>query len=263
MIIRKTLILNFLFIISLHIFAQRDMKTINDGWSFRKIEDSKWTSVNLPHTFNLDAYSNRNYYQGKGIYKKLLSIPNLDKSKQYYLKVDAASKAASIKVNDIPVSEHNGGYSAFIVDITDVIKEKNVIEIIVDNKRSDITPIWADFTFWGGIYRDVWLISTPKQHFSMSNHGSKGVFVTTPLVNEKQGVIHVKSEITNDADTKVKIRVENRICNSDGEIIQSKSNNISIKPGETKISEYKSDIIMSPLLWGFPSLHFQYKLING
>ena len=144
--------------------------SINDGWDFRKDGEAQWRSVNLPHTYNLDAYSQRNYYQGKGEYRKKLSLPEIVPTKRYYLKIDAASKAADVKVNGQVAGSHAGGYSAFILDVTGLIRENNEIEITVDNARRDITPLWADFTFWGGIYRDVWLITTPEQHFNMANY---------------------------------------------------------------------------------------------
>lgn len=100
-----------------------------------------------------------------------------------------------MKVNGKEVDCHAGGYSSFTFDITDFLntnparqgeKSENTIEITVDNSRQDVTPIMADFTFWGGIYRDVWLVSTPDIHFNMLNMGSDGIFVSTPIVNEKQ-----------------------------------------------------------------------------
>lgn len=155
--------------------AQREMKTINDGWEFRKPADARWERVNLPHTFNLDAYQRPDYYQGKGIYRRVLTLPEVDSSRRYYLKIDAASKAAEVRINGREAGSHAGGYTAFVFDVTPYIQKENVIEITVDNSRKDITPISADFTFWGGIYRDVWLISTPEQHFRMDNMGSDGI----------------------------------------------------------------------------------------
>lgn len=229
--------------------AQRTMKTINDGWDFRKSGESRWQSVNLPHTFNLDAYSQRNYYQGKGEYRKNLSLPEVDSTKRYYLKIDAASKAADVKVNGQSAGSHLGGYSAFTLDVTDLIRKNNVIEITVDNARQDITPLWADFTFWGGIYRDVWLITTPKQHFNMANYGSGGVFVSTPVVNALEGVVCIKAEVTNDADAKVRLKMQNRIYDTRGNLIQTKTRAFSLAAGETGMVECKSDVIANPLLW--------------
>ncbi|WP_308765166.1 glycoside hydrolase family 2 TIM barrel-domain containing protein [uncultured Bacteroides sp.] len=229
--------------------AQRTMKTINDGWDFRKDGETHWQSVNLPHTFNLDAYFKRNYYQGKGVYRKILSLPNIDSSKRYYLKIDAASKAADVKVNGQEIGHHTGGYSAFTFDITHVIKEKNEIEITVDNARKDITPLWADFTFWGGIYRDVWLITTPEQHFNMTNYGSSGVFVNTPVVNNRKGQVHIKAEITNDAISTTRLHIKNQFFDAQGKLIQTKTQPLSLNKGETRTIECISSDILHPQLW--------------
>ena len=91
------------------------MKTINDGWDFRKDGETRWQPINLPHTFNLDAYSQRNYYQGKGEYRKKLSLPEIAPTKRYYLKIDAASKAADVKVNGQVAGSHAGGLSFWML----------------------------------------------------------------------------------------------------------------------------------------------------
>jgi beta-galactosidase len=236
--------------------AQREMKTINDNWEFRKSIDESWESVNLPHTFNIDAYQQRNYYQGKGFYRRTLVLPEIVAERRYYMKIDAASKAANIRVNGKEVGSHVGGYTACIVDITEYIRKENLIEITVDNGRKDITPISADFTFWGGIYRDVWLISTPKQHFNMSNMGSDGIFISTPVVNEKRGVLKVKCEVTNDSHESSILEVS-AIYSPQGKLLQTIKQKQKLKSGETYIFENTSGAIESPDLWSpeTPSLY--------
>ncbi len=239
--------------------AQREMKTINDNWEFRKSIDESWESVNLPHTFNIDAYQQRNYYQGKGFYRRTLVLPEIVAERRYYMKIDAASKAANIRVNGKEVGSHVGGYTACIVDITEYIRKENLIEITVDNGRKDITPISADFTFWGGIYRDVWLISTPKQHFNMSNMGSDGIFISTPVVNEKRGVLKVKCEVTNDSHESSILEVRSAIYSPQGKLLQTikQKQKQKLKSGETYIFENTSGAIESPDLWSpeTPSLY--------
>lgn len=237
--------------------AQREMKTINDNWEFRKSIDESWESVNLPHTFNIDAYQQRNYYQGKGFYRRTLVLPEIVAERRYYMKIDAASKAANIRVNGKEVGSHVGGYTACIVDITEYIRKENLIEITVDNGRKDITPISADFTFWGGIYRDVWLISTPKQHFNMSNMGSDGIFISTPVVNEKRGVLKVKCEVTNDSHESPILEVRSAIYSPQGKLLQTIKQKQKLKSGETYIFENTSGAIESPDLWSpeTPSLY--------
>ena len=237
--------------------AQREMKTINDNWEFRKSIDESWESVNLPHTFNIDAYQQRNYSQGKGFYRRTLVLPEIVAERRYYMKIDAASKAANIRVNGKEVGSHVGGYTACIVDITEYIRKENLIEITVDNGRKDITPISADFTFWGGIYRDVWLISTPKQHFNMSNMGSDGIFISTPVVNEKRGVLKVKCEVTNDSHESSILEVRSAIYSPQGKLLQTIKQKQKLKSGETYIFENTSGAIESPDLWSpeTPSLY--------
>lgn len=237
--------------------AQREMKTINDNWEFRKSIDESWESVNLPHTFNIDAYQQRNYYQGKGFYRRTLVLPEIVAERRCYMKIDAASKAANIRVNGKEVGSHVGGYTACIVDITEYIRKENLIEITVDNGRKDITPISADFTFWGGIYRDVWLISTPKQHFNMSNMGSDGIFISTPVVNEKRGVLKVKCEVTNDSHESSILEVRSAIYSPQGKLLQTIKQKQKLKSGETYIFENTSGAIESPDLWSpeTPSLY--------
>lgn len=243
--------------VALSSYAQREMKTINDGWEFRKPADTEWTSVNIPHTFNLDAYRQPNYYQGKGLYRRVLTLPEVDPHRRYYLKIDAASKAAEVTVNGKSAGSHAGGYTAFVVDVTDYIQKENIIEITVDNGRKDITPISADFTFWGGIYRDVWLVSTPEQHFRMDNMGSDGVFVSTPEVNGQRGKIQVKGEVTNDAETAVTLEVQNQIYSPQGDLLQTRKQKVKLKAGETREFGYVSDVIANPNLWSpeTPSLY--------
>lgn len=243
--------------VAVSLSAQREMKTINDGWEFRKPADTEWTSVNIPHTFNLDAYRQPNYYQGKGLYRRVLTLPEVDPHRRYYLKIDAASKAAEVTVNGKSAGSHAGGYTAFVVGVTDYIQKENIIEITVDNGRKDITPISADFTFWGGIYRDVWLVSTPEQHFRMDNMGSDGVFVSTPEVNGQRGKIQVKGEVTNDAETSVTLEVQNQIYSPQGDLLQTRKQKVKLKAGETREFGYVSDVIANPDLWSpeTPSLY--------
>lgn len=248
----------FIFAVS-SAFAQRESKTINDNWEFKKPQEQQWVSVNLPHTYNLDAYQGSQYYQGKGQYRRILTLPEVKTGHRYFLKIDAASKAASVRVNGKDVGSHAGGYTAFTFDITDCVKKENTIEIMVDNGRKDIAPISADFTFWGGIYRDVWIISTPDVHFNMLNMGSDGIFVSTPVVNEKQGSVKVVSEVTNDSQKSSTIEVRNEMISPEGKILQTFNKKVSLKAGETKRTECISKAISSPQLWT-PETPILYKV---
>lgn len=102
------------------------------------------------------------------------------------------------------VGEHAGGYTACSFNITPFLSfdTPNTLAICVDNARQDIAPISGDFTFFGGIYRDVWLTAVPNQHFNLTNHSSDGLFISTPQVSEERGIISIRGEVKNDAKEK-------------------------------------------------------------
>ncbi len=228
--------------------AQRSLKTINDGWLFKKAGTEKWQSVNLPHTYNQDAYTTMNYYMGKASYRKEFAWPELPQGKRCFLKIDAASKAAEVRFNGHHIGSHNGGYSAFTFDVTPYVRPENSIDITVDNSRKDITPISADFTFWGGIYRDVWFITTAEQHFNLLNHGSDGVFISTPHVDEKTATLEVRSEITNDAAQKANLETVHLIYDPQGRLQQTLKQRLTVDGGKTETIK-KTTTINRPQLW--------------
>lgn len=99
--------------------------------------------------------------------------------KQLYLKFDAVNSLADVYLNGELLTTHKGGYSAFIVDITDKVRNdvSNLLMVHVNNQNNQIPPLSGDFTIFGGIYRDVWLISVGKQHISLTDYASPGVYV--------------------------------------------------------------------------------------
>lgn len=226
----------------------RSLRTINDGWSFRMPEEKAWHAVNIPHTYNLDAYQGRHYYQGRAHYQRRLDVKPRD-GRRYYLKVDAASKAAEVRIDGQTVARHNGGYTAFVTDLTGRIGQGSVLEVTVDNARKDITPVSADFTFWGGIYRDVWIVETAQQHFNMMNHGSKGIFITTPSVSEERAVAEVRAEVTNDDVKPVTVELLHTIFSPDGKDLGTIRKRIRLKSGETASATMSAKPVERPELW--------------
>ena len=247
---------------SLPIHAQREVQTLNDSWKFLQGEtaelptsvtydDSRWQEIHLPHTWNTDAYTEKDYYRGAGWYRRSLKLPEGWQEKQIFLRMDAASKAATVYINGQKVGEHAGGYTAFAFDITPYLsaEEKNTLAIRVDNSREDICPISGDFTFFGGIYRDVWLTVVPKQHFHLTNMGSDGIFITTPQVSEEQGTIAIRGEVKNDADSKANLELSHSIYAPDGTLLQTQKQRLQLKAGETLTFDSETSPILNPQLW--------------
>lgn len=138
-------------------------------------------AVTLPHTWNaIDGQDGGNdYYRGTCWYIRRLQSPKLEQGERAYLEFDGAAMTAEVYLNGEKLARHEGGYAAFRVDITDCVKEENVLAVSVDNSSNDrVYPQSADFTFYGGLYRDVKLIVVPEAHFAMDYCGTKGIKVT-------------------------------------------------------------------------------------
>lgn len=170
----------------------RNIKIINEHWEF--IKDSKSTTVNLPHTWNgKDGQDGGNdYYRGTCIYKKNILKSELPKGEELYIQLDGVNSSAKVFFNDKEIAVHHGGYATFRAKLENILDE-NEIKIEVDNSPNDfVYPQQADFTFYGGIYRDVSIIAVPKSHFDLDYNGAPGIMVT-PKVNGQNADIELQA----------------------------------------------------------------------
>ena len=172
----------------------RKVININDNWTFEK--NGRGEIVQLPHSFNaVDGQETADYYRGRCCYTKILP-PMEDKT---YIEFGAANSVAEVYVNNTKVGEHRGGYSLFRFDITPYLSDSldNIIKVYVDNSDfQDIYPSNADFTFYGGIYRDVKLITSLSDcHFSLK----KGLYGLKAIakVNGEKGEVSIEPTIEN------------------------------------------------------------------
>lgn len=157
---------------------------LNTGWTFTKEEHSE--PVTLPHTWNaVDGQDGGNdYYRGSCTYALQLPAIRLPEGGRAVLQFDGVAMTAVVNLNGQKVAEHKGGYSTFRVDITDVLQDTNNLTVEVDNSDNDtVYPQKADFTFYGGIYREVTLHILPAAHFAMEENGAVPVKVT-PVVTD-------------------------------------------------------------------------------
>ena len=103
-------------------------------------------------------------------------------------------------MNDVKIAEHNGGYSTFRSDITDYLKDENSLKVFVDNSPNDkVYPQRADFTFYGGIYRDVNLIIVNENHFDLDYYGGKGLYVI-PRIEGNNAIVEIEAYFAGNAD---------------------------------------------------------------
>lgn len=179
---------------------------INAGWLFSKEAASvpqtlpqDWEAVNLPHTWNgTDGQDGGNdYYRGTCYYAKELAFSPVGEGEQIYLEFCGANSSATLYVNGQKAGEHDGGYSTWRVNVTELLTEKNLIVVAVDNSPNDkVYPQMADFTFYGGLYRGVNLIRVPRSHFDLDYYGSTAVKVT-PVVMGEDARVSVEVFLTN------------------------------------------------------------------
>lgn len=261
----------FFFTLYIPVNANRLIQSFNDGWYFadcnlnslQEIQNSnpEWEQIHLPHTWNKDAYSTRNYTRGSSWYKKEFMIPSSQiKERQIFLKFDAINSLADVYLNGKLLTTHKGGYSAFIIDITNylMLDTKNLLMIRANNKNNQIPPLSGDFTIFGGIYRNAWLISTSKQHFSLTNYASTGIFVDTPIVSEEKSEIRVRGTLKNEYNENSSVVMDIDINDMEGKTVFRNSKSLKLK-ADKELDFLENITLQNPKLWS-PESPYLYKI---
>ena len=209
----------------------RKITVLKDGWRFLKADISLEQAVqnagqgeliSLPHTWNaVDGQDGGNdYHRGKCWYVREVTAQELE-GEAVFLEVGGAAMTADVYFNGRCLTHHEGGYSAFRVELTGERAERNILAISVCNENSDrVYPQKADFTFYGGLYREVKLISVPKEHFELIKDGTPGIKVT-PIVDLEKKTANVTVETWQNAgQVTVTVNGETRtVLSSDGHAV--------------------------------------------
>ena len=172
----------------------RKTTLLNENWTFL-YHDGTSTCVNIPHTWNaLDGQDGGNdYYRGTCRYQKTFPKPEFGPKERVYLEFRGVNASARVILNGATVATHDGGYSTFRVDITEKLEQENDLLVEVDNSVNDrVYPQKADFTFYGGIYRDVTVLTVNENHFDLDYFGGPGLAIT-PTVVGKDSSVQVRS----------------------------------------------------------------------
>ena len=177
----------------------RKVININENWEF--IKENIVEEVNLPHCWNgVDGQgASEKYYRGRCVYRK--TIPAYEG--RTFIEINGASIVCEVFINGAFVGRHENGYSMFRFDITDYLRNgKNLLEIAVDNSANEfLYPEMADFTFYGGLYRDVNIIcEVCESRFALLDKSRCGVYITS----RTDGTVFVKSVIEGEAENLVK-----------------------------------------------------------
>ncbi len=242
----------------------RQIQNLNKSWIFLKDTSEVWNTlptegeqISLPHTWNAkDGQDGGNdYFRGTCCYVKKITKKELPNAERYYLEINGANSSAKFYLNGKELAQHDGGYSTWRAELTADLQEENILTILVDNAANEeVYPQTADFTFYGGLYRDVNLIAVSQTHFSLENFGGRGLYVT-PIMKAGNATVHVRAEITD-------LQVEDKLCleifSQEGTLIERKvsglaelnrGNAISDNRG-VKTEELKAEFVIADAhLW--------------
>ncbi len=224
----------------------RKILNFNGDWSFTKetfaeipsTTTESWEAVTLPHTWNAtDGQDGGNdYHRGTCLYAKSFKKDSLPEATLYYLEIRGANSSADVYLNGKKLASHDGGYSTWRVNMTEAICEENFLVIAVDNAPNDrVYPQVADFTFYGGLYRDVNVICVPESHFDLDYYGTPGLKVT-PEITGSDANVEIEAWVTNKADSET---LKYTVCDASGAVV-----------GEVTTAETKAVITIKDVtLW--------------
>ena len=170
----------------------RTILNFNAKWAFSKMVseipaaiDNRWDFVNLPHSWNaLDGQDGGNdYFRGTAYYAKAFDKIDLPAAALYYLEIRGANSSADVYLNGQHLAHHDGGYSTWRVNLTSAMADRdNLLVIAVNNAANEtVYPQVADFTFYGGLYRDVNIICVGESHFDLDHFGTPGLKITPAI----------------------------------------------------------------------------------
>ena len=185
----------------------RTVTKLMKNWQFTG-PDGKTAAVELPHTWNhIDGQDGGNdYKRGSCTYQTTFAKPAFDAdTQQVWLQFEGVNASAAVTLNGTEVICHDGGYSTFRADITALLAEQNTLTVIADNSKNDrVYPQKADFTFYGGIYRDVSLLVVSKNHIALNYLGSCGVRIT-PTVKGSSADIRVQTRVEGEGEVEITV----------------------------------------------------------
>ena len=208
----------------------RKVYNLNAKWAFTKNAteipteiNNKWDFVNLPHCWNaIDGQDGGNdYYRGTCYYAKEIDKMDLPKADCYYLEINGANSSADVYVNGKHLAHHDGGYSTWRVNVTAELTDKTLLVITVDNAPNEnVYPQTADFTFYGGLYRDVNLICVNESHFDLEYYGGNGLAVT-PKIEGNDATIHFDTYL---AESEMGQSIRYTVLDAKGDVVATATN---------------------------------------
>ena len=260
----------------------REVYSMNLAWRFIKgdvegspyatdFDDSGWEVVSIPHGLEylpVEASGCANY-QGIVWCRKRFTPDSRLKGKQLFIHFEAIMGKSKVYVNGRLLKEHYGGYLPVILDVTDVLdwEKENVIAVKADNSNDPLYPVGKpqnllDFTYFGGIYRDCWLVAHNKVFITNANYENEvaggGLFVSFAEVSERNATVNLKAHIRNNSEKNEQVTVIFNLKKKSGETVKQVSKKVSVRKGKAGYA-VASIGVDSPLLWS-PENPYLYDL---
>jgi beta-galactosidase len=243
--------------------SKRAELALDAGWKFKQgtvsgaeqssFDDSSWSTVQLPHTWNhFDGQDGgNNYYRGVGWYRLRYTVASAYAGRRFYLQFNGANLVTDAWVNGTYLGQHRGGYAAFRFDATPAIRvgAENVIAVKVNNAyNADIAPLSADFTFFGGLYRNVRLVTTDPLHLRMTDYGSSAVYIKQSNVSASAATIQVRSKVWNDHAVAKNVTINTVIVDAASTIVATLTTN-RIFAANSGAEVDQTTVLSNPRLW--------------
>lgn len=249
----------------------RDKQPFNDGWFFKKAEniplrDDSWQPVGIPHTWNAeDMQVKKNaFYAGEAYYKKTYVPDSILSGKRLFLRFEGVASVAEVFVNGKLAGHHMGGYSAFAVELTKLLKygSENEIVVKVDNaSRPDVIPVnHTLFGVYGGIYRSVELIVTEKLNIAVTDYASPGVYISQRNVTSRSAGVGIKTKLENKNHEIKDARLITTIYEAGGKIKSRQETPVTVLPQGRQF--FVQDFVLkNPHLWQGLEDPYLYKVV--
>ena len=227
--------------------SARSDQLLNAGWRFLPqdvpnatdlaLDESSWNSITVPHTFNaLDGQDGGDdYLRAPTWYRTHIEAPAKETGQRRYLQFDGANSTAVLYVNGRRIGDHRGGFATFRFDVTDALHEgDNLIAVRVDNSPSlDLPPLSADFTSFGGLYRDVHLLTVNDLHIDLDDAGSSGVYLSTRDVSASGANLSARVRVSNASAEARDAGVRVVVQDAQGQEVKRWDDVLSVAPGQT------------------------------
>ncbi|MFD0698461.1 glycoside hydrolase family 2 protein [Paenibacillus sp. GCM10027628] len=242
---------------------------INDQWMFSKKNDPSYAgelsqlfqTVTLPHTWNdTDGQgSSEPYYRGQCWYQRILDVSAEDLEKRIYLEIGAAGNIGHVYVNGRLAGESRCGYAMFRVPLSPYLKAgDNLISIRVDNSNhNDVFPLMADFTFYGGLYREVKLLVMDDIHFDVMDNGRDGVYLSQQRTDEQRFELLVQGQVVNETKTFAEGTIQVQLKDQDGNTVLTTNSKMAAGADSAAFS-IKGEVAR-PMLWDGVEQPYLYK----